>query len=94
MQVGATGDRIEAESPDGWEMSSTYAVLHDEDATGRFLKAVAEQALASEPPAHVYVVTDSPSHFEHVSSRLPAGVTAHQLYESYLRNFEINVEAR
>lgn len=96
MQAGATGERIDAESSDGYVIAGRYAVLHDEDAAADFTKAVAERSAdeSSEVLRHVYVVTDSPSHFEHVSSRLPAGVTAHQLYEAYLRNFEINVEAR
>lgn len=95
MQTGATGSRIGCESSDGFVISARYAVLHDEDATARFLKTLTGQADSEGALSisTVYVVTDSASHFEHVSQQLPTGVKAHRLYESYLRNFEINVEA-
>ncbi|GAB2734054.1 site-specific DNA-methyltransferase [Nocardioides pakistanensis] len=94
LRAGARGDRIDAEHEDGYALTAEYGVLFTEDGTEPFLKTVADRARKDEPPTHVFVVTDSPSHYEHVSGRLPRGVQAVQLYESYLRNFEINVEAR
>ncbi|NUK09403.1 site-specific DNA-methyltransferase [Streptomyces lunaelactis] len=89
MQAGAAGQCLSKEPPEGWALADGYAVLTDIDASEAFVKALA--ALATPPPL-VFVVTDSPSEFEAVAGRLPKASRPHQLYESYMRNFEINVE--
>ena len=90
MKAGAVGECIAKEPSDGWAVSTGYAVLTDVDAGEPFLDAL---AVLNDPPPLVFVVTDSPSDFEDIASRLPRGVHTHRLYESYMRNFEINVEA-
>ena len=39
----------------------------------------------------VYIVTDDERRFQAVTRRIPDGVEAVRLYESYLRNFQIRV---
>ena len=48
-------------------------------------------ALAENPRVRIaYVVTDDERRFQTVVSQLPSGVEPVRLYESYLRNFEID----
>lgn len=89
MMAGSPPDFIATEPAQGYEVKPRYAVLTDTDATEDFLKEV---VAAAEPPSLVFVVTDSPSEFEHVSGLLPYGSRPVRLYEAYLRNFLINVE--
>lgn len=60
-------------------------MLADLDKTEDFLKAIA----ANEAVAHAYIITDEDRLFESVAQELPDHVEAIRLYESYLRNFEI-----
>jgi adenine-specific DNA-methyltransferase len=85
MRAGSRGRRIEDLS-DGWDVADTYAVLADLDHTEEFLKAVAAK---SDDIAVVYVVTDEDRLFESVAREIPDHVEPVRLYESYLRNFEI-----
>lgn len=89
MQAGGVGQRISAVSPDGYAAADRYAVLFDVDATESFLNALADM---DTPSPLAFVVTDSIAAFEAVATRLPAGTSPYKLYESYLRNFEINTE--
>jgi len=90
MKAGAVGECISKEPGDGWALAAGYAVLTDIDASEAFVEAI---GALDEPPTLAFVVTDSPSDFEDVTGRLPKGVRPHRLYGSYMRNFEINVEA-
>ncbi|WP_173019500.1 DNA methyltransferase [Streptomyces alkaliphilus] len=90
IQAGAAGKCIAKEPPEGWALSDGYAVLTDIDASEPFVEGL---SALEEPPPLVFVVTDSPSEFEDVTGRLPQRTRPHRLYESYMRSFEINVEA-
>jgi adenine-specific DNA-methyltransferase len=61
-------------------------VLADLDHTEEFLKTVAAKG---DDFAIAFVVTDEDRLFESVAHELPDHVEPLRLYESYLRNFEI-----
>lgn len=85
LRAGATGRRIVA-LPNGWDVADTYGVIDRLQHTAQFAAA-----LAAVPDARVaFVVTDDERRFQTVVSQLPAGVEPVRLYESYLRNFEID----
>lgn len=84
IRAGACGRRIDCISK-GWDVADAYGVLADLDQTEDFLKAVA----ANESVANAYIVTDEDRLFESVAQELPDHVEPIRLYESYLRNFEI-----
>lgn len=84
LRAGAEGRRIE-EVTAGWDVADTYGVLADLDQTEDFLKAIA----ASERVHIAYIVTDEDRLFESVAQTLPDNIESVRLYESYLRNFEI-----
>ena len=84
QSAGARGRRIEDVST-GWDVADVYGVLADLDHTEAFLQAVA----ASKDVAIVFVVTDEDRLFESVSRDLPDHAEPVRLYDSYLRNFEI-----
>ena len=84
MRAGSRGRRVDAISK-GWDVADAYGVLADLDHTERFIKAVA----ANKNVAVAFVVTDDDRLFESVAQELPDHVEPVRLYESYLRNFEI-----
>lgn len=84
LRAGARGGRIE-DLTTGWGIADAYGVLADLDDTEDFLKAVA----ANEGVRIVYIVTDEDRLFESVSQEMPDHIETVRLYESYLRNFEI-----
>jgi adenine-specific DNA-methyltransferase len=84
IRAGSRGRRIEEVSK-GWDVSEAYGVLADLDYTEEFLKAVAH----TDELSIVFIVTDEDRLFESVSGELPEHVEPVRLYESYLRNFEI-----
>ena len=90
LRAGATGARIDHEPEAGWAIAGRYGVLTDVDAAEPFLRELMERIGTDAAPKVVFVVTDSASDFAAVTARLPKGLDAHQLYASYLRNFEIN----
>jgi adenine-specific DNA-methyltransferase len=85
MRAGSRGRRIDNISK-RWEVADAYAVLADLDHTEAFLKAVAG---AGDSIAIAFIVTDEDRLFESVAQELPDHVEPIRLYESYLRNFEI-----
>jgi adenine-specific DNA-methyltransferase len=90
LKAGATGPRVE-EPVKGWSMPAggNYAVLFDAELWSDFVKAVKQNALLS----HVFIVTESPAVFQHISSELPTHIERTQLYDDYLRSFQINTES-
>jgi adenine-specific DNA-methyltransferase len=85
MRAGSRGRRID-DIAKGWEVADAYAVLADLDHTEAFLKAV---AATGDSIAIAFIVTDEDRLFESVAQELPDHVEPIRLYESYLRNFEI-----
>ena len=84
---GAKGDYPTKEPEDAYAITDSFSLLTDVDYAEPFMTAL---AALEDPPVLAFVVTDSPSDFEAVSSRLPRSCRPIRLYESYLRNFEIN----
>lgn len=62
-------------------------MLVDLDLSTPFIEAVD----SSDDIGTVYIVTDDERRFQAVVRRLPDGVEAVRLYESYLRNFQIRI---
>lgn len=85
LRAGARGECIQCEPEDGWTVAEAYGVLVDLDASTAFIEAIE----ASGDVGVVYIVTDDERRFQAVARRLPEGVEAVRLYESYLRNFQI-----
>ena len=85
MRAGSRGRRIEDLSR-GWDVADVYGVLADLDQTEQFLKAV---VIAGDDLAVAFIVTDEDRLFESIARNLPDHVEPVRLYESYLRNFEI-----
>ncbi len=83
MRAGSTGRRIDKLPADGWDVADTYGLLVDLDSASDFLKT----AHNTEGLRIAYIVTDDERRFQALARRLPEGVEAIRLYESYLTNF-------
>lgn len=83
MRAGSEGRRIDALPEAGWDVADTYGLLTDLDAAAPFTEAVE----AAGTTRIAYIVTDDDRRFQSVAQRLPDGVEAVRLYESYLTNF-------
>ena len=84
MRAGSIGRRIE-ELTKGWDVADYYGVIADLDQADAFLEAIA----ASDGVTVAFIVTNDDRLFESVVRALPEHVEPVRLYESYLRNFEI-----
>ena len=83
LRAGSQGQRIEKLPVDGWAVVDTYGLLVEPDAATPFIMAI-QQA----PGLRIaYIVTDDDRRFQALARRLPDGVEAVRLYESYLTNF-------
>ena len=71
----------------GYVVGETYAVLFDYGRVRQFIDVVHDD----EGISHVFIVTDVKSRYRGMCAEFPDRDVA-QLYESYLRSFEINVE--
>jgi len=91
LEGGARGERIVQEPEDGWALTEYYGILFSVDAMAAFAAAVSDAAQVDRAPRVVFIITDSPTEFQAAAERLPAGVDAVRLYESYLANYTINV---
>lgn len=86
LRAGSRGRIISEIGDKGWDVSDAYGVLDDLDSAASFVTAVGQT-----PSARMaFIVTDDDLAFQMVCRDLPKGVRPVQLYESYLRNFEIN----
>lgn len=85
LRAGSRGRRIES-LPDGWDVADTYGVIDDIDKSDAFVAA-----MAANPDARIaFIVTDEDRFFEAIAHALPEDVEVVRLYDSYLRNFEID----
>lgn len=85
LRAGSRGRRIESLER-GWDVADAYGVLADLDRTDAFLEAV-----SAKPTANLaFIVTDEDRLFQAVVRDLPPSVEPVRMYESYLRNFEID----
>ena len=83
LRAGSVGRRIDKLPSEGWDVADAYGLLVELDKATDFLKAVRKtKALCI-----AYIVTDDERRFQALARRLPEGVEAIRLYESYLTNF-------
>jgi adenine-specific DNA-methyltransferase len=84
MRAGSRGRRIDDISS-GWDVADTYGVLANLDQVSDFF----HELTFHEDVRIVYIVTDEDRLFESLAQELPEHIEPVRLYESYLRNFEI-----
>jgi adenine-specific DNA-methyltransferase len=83
LRAGSVGRRIEKLPAAGWDVGDAYGLLVELDKATDFLKA----ARKGKALRIAYIVTDDERRFQALARRLPEGVEAVRLYESYLTNF-------
>ena len=83
LRAGSVGRRIEKLPAAGWDVADAYGLLVELDKATDFLKA----ARKAKALRIAYIVTDDERRFQALARRLPEGVEAIRLYESYLTNF-------
>lgn len=83
LRAGSVGRRVEKLPAAGWDVADSYGLLVELDKATDFLKA----ARKAKALRIAYIVTDDERRFQVLARRLPAGVEAIRLYESYLTNF-------
>ena len=83
LRAGSVGRRIEKLHATGWDVADAYGLLVELDKATDFLKA----ARKADALRIAYIVTDDERRFQALARRLPEGVEAIRLYESYLTNF-------
>lgn len=83
LRAGSRGRRIDKLPAAGWAVVDAYGLLVDLDCATPFLKAVGKAAGLRV----AFIVTDDEQRFQALARRLPHGVDAVRLYESYLTNF-------
>ncbi|MEO5622512.1 MAG: DNA methyltransferase [Dokdonella sp.] len=83
LRAGSRGRSIDKLPAEGWDVADAYGLLIDLDCATDFLKVVRKA-----DDLHIaYIVTDDERRFQTLARRLPEGVEAVRLYESYLTNF-------
>jgi adenine-specific DNA-methyltransferase len=85
LRSGSRGRRIES-LDSGWDVADAYGVLADLDQTDAFLEAI----VAGAETRIAFIITDEDRLFQAVVRDLPPDVEPVRMYESYLRNFEID----
>lgn len=85
IQAGAEGRRIDSRT-NSFDITETYAVLFNIDASREFLAA----SLKASWIRVAFIVTDDEAQYQAVASQLPEGIDSVRLYESYLRTFAID----
>ncbi|WP_223284763.1 hypothetical protein [Hymenobacter qilianensis] len=83
LRAGSVGRRIEELPVAGWDVADAYGLLVELDKATDFLNAIRRAGT----PQIAYIVTDDERRFQALARRLPEGVEAIRLYESYLTNF-------
>lgn len=91
LKAGGRGCRIEQPTPT-WALTDNahYGVLFDTDQWRGFVDEVATR----KDLTHAYIVTDSDATLQQIVSELPSYLGFTQLYEEYLRTFQINTKGR
>jgi adenine-specific DNA-methyltransferase len=83
LRAGSRGKRINKLPSSGWEVVDAYGLLVDLDRASEFLKTLRKTKAVQ----IAYIVTDDDRRFQSIAQRLPEGIEAVRLYESYLTNF-------
>ena len=86
LRAGSCGRRIDKLPAKGWDVVDAYGLLIELDRATEFLKAVSK----AKGLRVAYIVTDDERRFQALARRLPDGVEAIRLYESYLTNFSFS----
>jgi len=86
LRAGSKGRRIDKLPAKGWEVVDAYGLLIELDHATDFFKAVGK----AKGLRIAYIVTDDERRFQALARRLPEGVEAIRLYESYLTNFSFS----
>lgn len=85
LRAGSRGRRIESLKA-GWDVAEAYGVIERLDCLDRFVDAMRAQPRAT----IAFIVTDDERRFQSACAALPEYVDPVRLYESYLRNFQID----
>ncbi|MFI7148064.1 site-specific DNA-methyltransferase [Nonomuraea sp. NPDC050022] len=89
LRAGAKGRRIDSLA-DGWDVADTFGVLQDLDRSATFVEKI-----VNSPNVRVaFIITNDDRRFQMICADLPEHVEPVRLYESYLKNFEINAGAQ
>jgi adenine-specific DNA-methyltransferase len=90
LKAGGHGACID-EPAHPWALpeASLYGVLFDTNMWRDFVSKVASLKNVH----HVYIVTDSEATFQLILGEMPSGIECTQLYEDYLRTFQINTRS-
>ena len=83
LRAGGRGKRIDNIPASGWDVVDVYGLLVDLDRASEFLKNLRKVKTVQ----IAYIVTDDDRRFQSIAQRLPKGIEAVRLYESYLTNF-------
>jgi adenine-specific DNA-methyltransferase len=83
LRAGSVGSRIEKVPAAGWGVADAYGLLVELDKAADFIKSFRK----AKGLRIAYIVTDDERRFQALARRLPDGVEAIRLYESYLTNF-------
>lgn len=86
LRAGSQGGRIDKLPAKGWDVADAYGLLIELDRATDFLKAAGK----AKGLRVAYIVTDDERRFQALARRLPKGVEAIRLYESYLTNFSFS----
>ena len=84
LRAGAKGNRIE-KVENGWAIAQTYGVLIDMDTVAEFMEGLSE----GDGINCVFINTGEDRLFETVSREIPTHIEVIRLYDSYIRNSEI-----
>ena len=89
LRAGATGSLIDSNDGTGWAVNDTgnYGVLFEAQKWRVFSEAINS---AGAQVGWVFIVTDSESVYQQITSELPPDINTMMLYSDYLSNFEIN----
>jgi len=91
LKAGGCGGRIEQQvSTWALPLDAHYGVLFDPDEWRGFADAVSQR----DDLTHTFIVTDSEATFQQILTELPSHLGCTQLYEDYLRTFQINTKGR
>lgn len=88
LKAGSRGRIICDLGTQGWDISEAYAVLEDFDQADEFMVELQQRS----DELVVYLITDDDAAFQMACRELAAHHRPVRLYESYLHNFQLNIE--
>ncbi len=88
LKAGSRGRMICDLGTQGWDVAEAYAVLEKFDRAGEFMAVLRQRS----DELVVYLITDDDAAFQMACRELADHHTPVRLYESYLHNFQLNIE--